>query len=577
MWNLSYPSVAAIAAKRLIQWDLKSLIFILFIGLLIISSGLGLRDPWPADEPRFALVAKEMVETGEWFFPRRGGELYRDKPPLFMWTIAAFYAITGSMRLSFLLPSLIAGMLTLILVIDISRRIWGHRAGLAAGIVLLLTFQFVAQAKLAQIDAMLCFWTTLGIYGLMRHFITGPCWHWYYLGFAAMGFGVITKGVGILPVLMILPYVYGRWRDWRFLPHFSGRITQWLLGPLLMLGAIALWLVPMLVHVSLSDDPTLAAYRDEILFRQTVQRYANPWHHYKPVWYFFVKVIPVFWMPVIVALPWLLPAWIRRLRRGDGRHLLLLGWIALVLTFFTISSAKRGVYILPAVPALAIAVAPLAIGLVKLRSLQVTFFLWTLILSLVALGTYFYFEINTEAAAAFMTRHGFEPWWLFALLGSTGVLWLLWTGFRGGVTAAAGLMLALWLILGWLGFSVMNPARSPASFMTKVGDVIGPKAELALVHWKEQFMLFADRPVTNFGFAREDRDQETLEAAAWMLQGENRWIMLRDINLPHCFAETKAIDMGIRHRRHWYLVNREAVTEDCLQRQLLKKLSSSGE
>ena len=47
---------------------------------VLIFIGLGLRDPWPADEPRFAQVAKEMVETGQWFFPARAGEFYPDKP-----------------------------------------------------------------------------------------------------------------------------------------------------------------------------------------------------------------------------------------------------------------------------------------------------------------------------------------------------------------------------------------------------------------------------------------------------------------------------------------------------------------
>ena len=38
-----------------------------FFGLavLVLGAGLGLRDPWPADEPRFALVARQMVEAGE--------------------------------------------------------------------------------------------------------------------------------------------------------------------------------------------------------------------------------------------------------------------------------------------------------------------------------------------------------------------------------------------------------------------------------------------------------------------------------------------------------------------------------
>ena len=34
------------------------------LALITLSAGIGLRDPWPADEPRFALSAKQMVDSG---------------------------------------------------------------------------------------------------------------------------------------------------------------------------------------------------------------------------------------------------------------------------------------------------------------------------------------------------------------------------------------------------------------------------------------------------------------------------------------------------------------------------------
>ena len=43
--------------------------------LLVLGVGIGLRDPWPSDEPRFALVARWVVEHGQWLFPHRGHEL----------------------------------------------------------------------------------------------------------------------------------------------------------------------------------------------------------------------------------------------------------------------------------------------------------------------------------------------------------------------------------------------------------------------------------------------------------------------------------------------------------------------
>ena len=83
------------------------------MALLVLGAGLGMRDPWPSDEPRFALVAKQMVESGDWLFPHRGTELYSDKPPMLMWSQATLYTLIGDWRVAFLLPSLLAALGTL--------------------------------------------------------------------------------------------------------------------------------------------------------------------------------------------------------------------------------------------------------------------------------------------------------------------------------------------------------------------------------------------------------------------------------------------------------------------------------
>ncbi len=101
------------------------------LGLLLMATGLGLRDPWPPDEPRFALVAQDMLRTGDWLIPRVGGDLYADKPPLFFWLIASATSLTGSLRVGFLLPSLLAGLGTVLLCYDLMRRARGREVGLA--------------------------------------------------------------------------------------------------------------------------------------------------------------------------------------------------------------------------------------------------------------------------------------------------------------------------------------------------------------------------------------------------------------------------------------------------------------
>ena len=107
--------------------DWRDVAWILLAVALLVASGYGLRDPWPADEPRFASLARDMVASGDWLFPRVGGDLYQDKPPVYFWLLALSYAAIGSVRWSFLLPSLLGALLSLWLVSDLARRLWSPR------------------------------------------------------------------------------------------------------------------------------------------------------------------------------------------------------------------------------------------------------------------------------------------------------------------------------------------------------------------------------------------------------------------------------------------------------------------
>ncbi len=98
-------------------------------------------------------------------------------------------------------------MCTLWMTYDIAKRLWNPKIGLYAGFLLAITLHFILQAKSGQLDAPVAFWVMLGCYGLLRHLILGPAWKWYYLAFFAMGMGIITKGVGFLPVLMLFALI----------------------------------------------------------------------------------------------------------------------------------------------------------------------------------------------------------------------------------------------------------------------------------------------------------------------------------------------------------------------------------
>ena len=66
--------------------------------------------------------------------------------------LATGYALTGSWRVAFLLPSLLSSLLTLGLLYDLARRLHGRRVASIAAASLLFTLQFTFQARTAQID-----------------------------------------------------------------------------------------------------------------------------------------------------------------------------------------------------------------------------------------------------------------------------------------------------------------------------------------------------------------------------------------------------------------------------------------
>jgi 4-amino-4-deoxy-L-arabinose transferase-like glycosyltransferase len=547
------------SSRRDIALDVLMLVA---LGLLLMGAGFGLRDPWPADEPRFALVAQDMLRSGDWLFPRVGGDLYADKPPLYFWLLAASMAITGSVRLGFLLPSLLAGLGTTLLVYDFVRRARGREAALAGGFMLLLTFQFMWQARQAQIDATLCFLTTLSLYGLMRHLVLGPARRWYLAGWAVAGLGVITKGVGFLPLLALVPHALLARRGWPMTAPRSGTLLAGGVGAMLL--AIGVWFVPMILVSSAGGE--LLAYRNEILFRQTVTRYAEAWHHHAPLWFYFVEVVPFLWLPLVALIPWLWPRWREALRTRDTMVAVLLTWVLVVLLFFTASTGKRGVYVLPAVPALAIAAAPWLPEILRRARTRRLAFLLSGGLVLLTAGAALYFTFDADAAAKIVAGYGIRPAMPLACVAIGGLVALVLLRPRDGWLAYGAVLAVAMVTVGIVVSPRIDAVRSGRDFMRTVERASAGIDELGLVGPKEQYLLQLRRPSVNFGHARwREREQEAADAAAWLAQQPGRGLLLDSRALEACFTAADATELARANRQRWLLVTGPP-NADCVAR-----------
>lgn len=538
------------------------------LSLAALLSGIGMREPVPPDEPRFTLAARQMVESGQWLFPRRGSELYADKPPMFMWLQALSYQVTGNWRVAFLLPSFLAAALTLWLTWDLARRLWGRRAARYASTALFVSLQFGLQAKHAQIDMVLVAMMVLSLWALLRYLLLGKDWRLLALGAFAAGLGTVTKGVGFLPLLVFFPWMLvSRMKSVERRPK-SGSMRHAPIAVAAVIVGGGVWLAPMVWTVSASDDPVLRAYADEILWQQTATRYADPWHHLKPFWYY-LKVIPALWLPGVLLLPWLLPAWWRRLQRGDRRLWLLLGWGLLVLLFFTISPGKRGVYVFPILPALCVAAGALLPALLRRRGPRrlLSVYMWSLALILIVPGALLLGDASWSRDLAPLrdidasAHSGIGVWLLGSgLLVSALSVW--GRGHRCGtaVVAATGV---LWVCYGAGVMPAMSDSRSSAAVMRAVGERIGPDAELAMIGWREQNLLQADRDVVDFGFQRPWHLQWR-EAGPWLAADPaRRWLFVLEEAVGPCVDRAQAVRIGVSNRRTWWLVPAQAWIPAC--------------
>jgi 4-amino-4-deoxy-L-arabinose transferase-like glycosyltransferase len=502
-----------------------------------------------------------MALSGEWLFPRVGGDLYQDKPPLYFWLLTLCYTLFGSVKASFLIPSFLAAGGILFLVYDFGRRTVSREMGIAAAVLVLCSLQFVLATRGAQIDPTLCLLTTFSLYALLRHLLLGHGWRWYAMAGFAAGLGIFTKGVGFLPLLMLIPFFVLRGFGWNGLAKVDAGAGgwRWWLAPLAMVLAVALWFVPMLIAVA-NAPPEYAAYRDEILFKQTVGRYASAWHHVKG-WYYYLGEIPALWLPWSVLLFWLVPRFKSAFHDRDARVWLPLGWVLCVLVFFSASPGKRGIYILPALPALAMASLPLLRTVLAQRGVIVSGWVLASGFFLVALAMAVGHAVNAPFAVKALGEanlDGATALHVYLVLCGAGLLIARWRAPLAAWPVALG---ALTITFSYFIAPAMNGERSGRDFTREVLEQVNPQEQLALVAYKEQFLLYLDRPTWNFGHRRWlEGPQESFDAAAWLNAAPDRVLLVPEDQMKPCL-EANATAVGQSSRDHWFLVRGPANAE----------------
>ena len=343
---------------------------VLILAAILFFARLGARALW-SSEFRWAEIAREMIVTHNYFWPTINGHVYYDKPLGSYWLVIFSTPFTGGLNeAATRLPSAIAGLLAVVVLMLLTRRLYDARTAILSGVILATSFSFVFFSRDASADVE----TIAGELAALLLFNYneergGGIW---IVGlWLIMAATSLTKGLlgFALPLLMI--GAYSCLRDgWAQLfqelsrGSFADRMrrlidrNRWFFNWYTIVGiAIGGFVYYLPFEISARMMGTQKGLA--MVYRENVVRFFHPFDHRGPI-YLYIYVI------FGLMAPWsaLLPAALvetHSLRNANAeparadRFALVYFWATFI--FFTLSGSRRSYYILPILPAAAMLVA----------------------------------------------------------------------------------------------------------------------------------------------------------------------------------------------------------------------------
>ena len=360
--------------------------FILLYGLVPFFGGdrLGLVG---ADEPRYAQVAREMLEAhsaachaaqakvfpkslrlkdleasfhcleGGTVTPILYGQPWLEKPALYYWRAMSFFKEFGVSDWSARLPSS-SGAFFLIVLVFLHMRRFRPGGHLDAALITASCLGIAAFARGASTDMQLAAPFCIGMLGWYAWYETGKkfwLFDLYFFGAAA----TLAKGpVAPFLALTIICLFLGLRKEWAVL-----RRTLWWPGVVLFFVMVLPWYIAVQRR-----NPTF--YR-QFFLEHNIERFAtNRYQHHQPFWYYlavlFVALMPwtVLGIRALVdGVEVSVAEWSARRkplrylghgRAGDAFPEFLVLWAIFPILFFSFSGSKLPGYILPSLPPLTI-------------------------------------------------------------------------------------------------------------------------------------------------------------------------------------------------------------------------------
>ncbi len=312
---------------------IKKYRLLIISGCILLALLINLND-WSvteSTEARYAQIANEMKESGDFLHPTLMGIKHYHKPPLTYWLTAAGYNLFGVNGFGARFFLQIAIVIQVLTVYGISRILLrDKRYAIWASMLYFALPGVIMSGRVLSTDVYLCTFVLLSVYAWLR-FTEGKGGVYLLLFYTSLGLGFFTKG----PVVFIFPlFIIAGSRIAGFRPPKlrHGHIA----GAVIML-AIGMW---WFIYLYAADSRFL----DYFLFRHTVERFTTDVFRRSEPWWFFFAVVPA------ASFPWGVMLITRLFRKNElkkPKSLLFLMWIIGPVIFFSLSQSKMLLYVLP--------------------------------------------------------------------------------------------------------------------------------------------------------------------------------------------------------------------------------------
>lgn len=506
---------------------------IILLSLCFFFLGLGGYDLAAPDEPQYALVAREMLKDNHWVLPYRNDNPYPDKPPFFFWTIASFSALLGGKVNAWTarLPSAVSAAIILFLMWRWSKPESDENSSFIqtlTALVLMSCFKFFFQARIAQIDMVLCLFTTLALLTGFKA-ICNQKFSAFRLGIW-MGAGMLTKG----PVGYIIPAgimaLFSGFKGRSFWKNYPIKALVWGLLP------VALWLILLFIDVTIHGQWD---YLKNILFKQTIVRFFNPWHHHKPFYYFFVSILYDFlpWTPfLLISIPFNKTK-LRALGTKEQYS-----WLVIIFTlvFFSLSKGKRSIYILPVFPFASYLTAFKINKMImkqRLDKLEIGSGLFSGILLFISGAAIIAISAGRVKLPFNWIDTSPPVSWIFisGLILAAISIFIIFSFIKKNVKhAVLGIVFSM-LTINFLFYQAvlpwLEPYRSARGFMEKANTIIHNNSEhpiIAIVDFRAAFRLYGDFPLVELANENGIPDQNLPKLKYFFEKYPDGWVIVRE-------------------------------------------------